>query len=447
MTKRTNSILVKSLFCGLMAVLLMGGTAHAWWKSDWTIRKKITIDTSDKGAGIGDPIGTTPVLIRLHDDGLQFGAAKDDGSDIRFVAADDKTLLPYHIEHYDSTLAEAFIWVQVPDLKPGTQTTLWLYYGNPKAEGTDNPKATYDTDTALVYHFSEHGAPASDSTGNANNSQNPGIPVDGSMISTGVRFDTKSVITVPAADSLKWIDGAPMTWSAWVKPNILQPNGEVFSRRDGTNSLIIGLDNGVPYVEVNGQASSKPGTPVAANSWHHLAVVSDGSKITVYLDGAVYSALAASLPAMNTPLTIGGDTQAGATGFSGELDELEIAKVARPAGFIKLAAVGQGEDGATKLLGVGQDEQMANWMSSFNNGTMGVLIHSLTPDGWAVIAILTLMAIISWSVMISKASYLNKITKGNHLFPEGMGACGRRPDRAGQQGQGSNQDNGRPRGR
>ncbi len=417
MTTRNIPNRLKSLFGALFAVLVMSGTAHGWWNSDWTIRKKITIDTSDKGAAITEPVGTTPVLIRLHDDELQFAAAKDDGTDLRFVAADDKTPLLFHIEHYDSTMSEADIWVQVPDVKPGAQTTIWLYYGNPKAERADDSKKTYDKDTSLVYHFSEKGAPAGDSTANANNAQNPGVARDGSMIGTGVVFDGKATITIPFSDSLKWIDGQPLTWSAWFKPNVLQPNAVIFSRRDGANSFIVGVDKGVPYAEINGQRTNA-GSPGAAGTWYNLAVVSDGSALTVYLDGAVYGA-ASKLPplsAMNSPMTIGGDTQAGATNFNGELDELEISKVARSAGFIKLAAISQGPDGATKVIGLGQDEQQSNWMSAFNNGTMGVLIHSLTPDGWAVIAILSLMAIISRGVMISKASYLNKITKGNDHF-------------------------------
>jgi biopolymer transport protein ExbB len=418
MNTRNSSTLFRSLLCGLLAALVMSGTAHAWWNADWTLRKKITIDTSDKGAGIGDAIGTTPVLIRLHDDQLNFGAAKDDLSDLRFVAADDKTLLTYHVENYDSAMNEAEIWVNVPDVKPGAQISIWLYYGNPKAEGVNDPKKTYDKETALVYHFSESNAPAGDSTANANNSKNAGISVLGSsMIGNGVRFAGKGPITVPAADSLKWINGQPLTWSAWFKPAIIQPNSELFSRRDGTNSFIIGVDNGLPYVEVNGNRNTPPASaaPLAPNSWHHLAVASDGAKLAIYLDGAPFGTLAASLPAMSSDLLIGGDTQPNATGFTGELDELDISSVARPPGFIKFAATGQGADGS-KLITIGADEQTANWLSAFNSGTAGILIHSLTPDGWAVIAILAVMAIISWTVMISKASYLGKITKGNDHF-------------------------------
>jgi len=88
--------------------------ASTWWNGEWTYRKRIILDTTTTGAAISDPIGTTPVLIRLHAGNFQFDAAKEDGSDIRFVAEDNKTLLPYHIEKYDVLMGEAFLWVKVP---------------------------------------------------------------------------------------------------------------------------------------------------------------------------------------------------------------------------------------------------------------------------------------------------------------------------------------------
>ncbi|HWB59763.1 MAG TPA: MotA/TolQ/ExbB proton channel family protein, partial [Chthoniobacteraceae bacterium] len=263
----------------------------------------------------------------------------------------------------------------------------------------------------------EQGAAPSDSTANGNNAQNAGVSVVGSMIGNGLRFVGTPPVTIPASDSLKWIDGQPLTWSIWFKPVINQANAGIFSRRDGQNSFVVGIDNGLPYVDVNGTPiKAANATPLPVNAWHHLAVVSDGAKITVYLDGNVYATGAAVLSAMNSPMLIGGDSQPGTTAFKGEVDELEISKVARSEGFIKLEAIGQGSDGSLKLITFGADEQQTNWLSSFNSGTAGILIHSLTPDGWAVIAILMVMAIISWCVMISKASYLGKITKGNNHF-------------------------------
>ena len=53
---------------------------------------------------------------------------------------------------------------------------------------------------------------------------------------------------------------------------------------------------------------------------------------------------------------IGGDGT-DALGFAGEVDEVEMARVARPGGFLQLAAIGQGgTEKATKLLVPGEDE-------------------------------------------------------------------------------------------
>src|SRR4051812_513844 len=119
------------LVCGVFLLALTGlARAGSWWNDEWPTRKKIIIDTSDKGAAISEPIGSTAVLIRLHDGNFNFAAVKEDASDLRFVSSDDKTLLPYHIEKFDSLLNEAFVWVRVPDLKPGAQTSIWMYLGN-----------------------------------------------------------------------------------------------------------------------------------------------------------------------------------------------------------------------------------------------------------------------------------------------------------------------------
>src|SRR5689334_20439740 len=154
------------LLFGALLLLFANSANASWWNKEWTIRKRIEIDTTPAGSPIADPIGTTAILIRLHDGNFRFTDAKEDGSDIRFVAGDDKTLLVHHIEKYDALLNEAFVWVKIPDLKPGTKTTFWLYYGNTgsKATRVDDAKGTYDVNTVLVYHFAENNAPAHDST-------------------------------------------------------------------------------------------------------------------------------------------------------------------------------------------------------------------------------------------------------------------------------------------
>jgi biopolymer transport protein ExbB len=441
---------------GLAGLLLLPRDARAWWNDDWSMRKGIVIDTSAAGASINDPIGATPVLIRLHVGNFKFDAAKPDGSDLRFVAGDDKTPLKYHIEKYDGLLGEAFIWVGVPDLKPGAQTTIYLYYGNNKANAVDDPKGTYDPDMVLVYHFAEHGVPARDSTTWGNNAQSAGLSEDGALIGPGLRLDGQTMVTLPASPSLAWTDGGAMTWSAWINETALQANAVLYSRHDGANAFEIGVDNGVPFVTVTGAAGTQrsgAGNPIAAGSWHHLAVAAAAQQITLYLDGNPYATLAAPLPAMNSTAILGGDTAAAASpsnaapaapagsapssssgaepaaptaaagapapvtakplaaGFIGELDELEIAKVARPAGFIKAEAISQGADPG-KFITLGVDEETASWLS----GYLAVILRSVTIDGWVVIGLLAIMAVISWIVMADKAAYVGRVTKANAQF-------------------------------
>ena len=399
---KTNLTRSTSLLIGLLFVFC-ANTAHAWWNKEWTIRKKIDIDTSTAGAPIADPIGTTAILVRLHDGNFKFTEAKEDGSDIRFVAGDDKTSLTYHIEKYDALLNEAFVWVKIPDLKPGAKTTFWLYYGNTgsKATRVDDPKGTYDVNTVLVYHFAENNAPAHDSTTYNNNAQAAAVPVLGSLIGPGVRFDGTNSVKIANSESLAWTDNSTMTWSAWIKPTVNQPNAIIFKRE----GFSIGADNGKSFVDVNGTRGAAA-QAMPPNSWHHLAVTAAGSAITLYIDGQSAATLSASLPVSTAALSVG-DT------FTGELDELEISKVARPAGFLKIAAMSQGPDKAAKLMTFASDEVKTSW---FSGGYVGIILSSLTVDGWLVICILVVMSAISWVVMVNKAKYLKSTIAGNTQF-------------------------------
>ncbi|HEY4041456.1 MAG TPA: DUF2341 domain-containing protein [Rhodopila sp.] len=464
--RQAAASVVSALLFGLVAVATMlPSPAKAWWNDDWSLRKKITIDASATGANITDPIGTIPVLVRLHTGNFRFNSAKDDGSDLRFVAGDDKTPLKYHIEKYDPLLNEGLVWVSVPNVQAGAKTDIWLYYGNKKASAVADAKGTYDPDTLLVYHFSERGTASLDSSVWTNNAQSVAQPADGSIIGTGLRLSGQSPLTLPASPSLAQAAGAPLALSLWIKPAAAQPNAALYSRRDPAtgNALVIGIDNGAPFVEVTNAGTAQrsgAGAAIAPGGWHHLAVVANNSQVTLTLDGNPYSSVAASLPALNTAALIGGDTSspAGAApipsatpsaatpsdapaapaangddpsaapdtpaspppapaavpamaGFVGDIDELEIAKANRPAGFIKFASIGQGPDQA-KLISFSVDEETASWLS----GYFAVILKSVTIDGWVVIGLLLIMAALSWVVMADRATYLNRQARANAIF-------------------------------
>jgi biopolymer transport protein ExbB len=452
----------------VLFAVLWPGPAAAWWNDQWSLRKKITIDTGASGAGVSDAIGTTPILVRLHVGNFRFGAAKEDGGDLRFVAADDKTPLKHHVEKWDSLLGEALVWVSIADLKPGTKNEIWLYYGNPKAPTAVDAKGTYDPDTLLVYHFADRGTPPQDSSAWANSAQTVVPGADGAIIGQGLRFDGQAALTLPGSPSLVVAEGGELTWSVWLKMTAPQPRAVLFSRHEGPNSLIVGLDNGVPFVEVTNAGNTQrsgDGAPIAPGTWRHLAIVAKSGQIALYVDGNPFSSLAANLPTMTGSAQVGrdeaapaaaaadstpagapataapataapataapatpgaapaGDTSAtppaaapavaapAAAGFAGDIDELQIAKVARPVGFIKVAAIGQGPDQA-KLISFSVDEETAGWFT----GYFAVILKSVTLDGWVVIGLLAIMAVISWIVMVDRVSYLNRTAKGNKAF-------------------------------
>jgi biopolymer transport protein ExbB len=86
-TTKTNWM---KLMTVAVAGLLLSAAAHAgdWWDGAWTMRKKVTVDTTAAGGNVAEPIGASTVLVRLFGDG--YPLAKEDLSDLRFVAEDGK---------------------------------------------------------------------------------------------------------------------------------------------------------------------------------------------------------------------------------------------------------------------------------------------------------------------------------------------------------------------
>jgi biopolymer transport protein ExbB len=126
------------------------------------------------------------------------------------------------------------------------------------------------------------------------------------------------------------------------------------------------------------------------------------------------------LPAFNTPLSLGGEAAA-APGtapvtapefalLAGSIDEVRISRTARSAGTILANASSQGPD--SKLISYGADEEQ----SGFGFGYFGIIVQNVTIDAWVVIAILGVMALISWLVMWNKWSYVSRIDRANDSF-------------------------------
>ena len=99
------------LLLGSLVFLPSTLQARTWWNEAWSAREKITVDTTDNGLSVADPIGTTTVVVRLHDGNFDFSNSKEDGSDLRFVDSDDKTLLASQVEKFDTVMNLSLIHI------------------------------------------------------------------------------------------------------------------------------------------------------------------------------------------------------------------------------------------------------------------------------------------------------------------------------------------------
>ncbi len=417
-----------------------GDAAASWWNGDWQYRLKIDADAGPKGANIGEPIGRTQILVRLLANNFKFDSAKQDGGDIRFVAADDRTPLHYHIEKWDGLVDQvALIWVDVPDLAPGATTSITMYWGNSKASDASDSHATYDADQLLIWHFAEENGLAKDSAAYGNNALTAGKRDEAGIIGFAQKFDGTAPVKIAPNPTLNITAGESMTWQMWAKPTPATESAALFDQRDagGVNDVLIGLEAGAPYLSVSSAAGvvrAVAPSPLVADSWHLITVTAGPDKATLYIDGAKVAEAAGALPAINGAGVLGGvaaasvpDVPGGATAlatstpatpapaasvanYQGEIDELQISKVVRPPGAIMVADHSQGPQ--SNLLTFESPEQT----SSFGSGYVGIILKSVTVDAWVIIGILIAMMIFSWLVMLLKGIYVGKVSGANKKF-------------------------------
>jgi biopolymer transport protein ExbB len=430
----------------LLWLSLLPRLAHAadtaWWNDDWSYRKAITLDTTDKGGNLTQAAGRVPLLIRLHPGNFQFDGVSPNGADVRFVGADGKTPLNYQIESFDPVLGVAQIWLDVPSLPASSQQTVWMYYGNEKAPALSGTSTAFDADYALVYHFDEAtGTPPKDATAYANTAESGALRVvDGGIVGKAARLDGTTPVTLPASASLNTTEGGAFTFSSWVKVDALPAAPTlIYARRQSGKALLIGLNGGVPFVEVDGDQPlrSQAGEPLKPGQWAHIAVTASGNQIVLYVNGRSYATLAATLPALTNSAMIGGDAAvtepavaataaapaaAPATTYApfvGDMDELRLSRVARPATLIQADFLSQGAE--SKLIQYGEDEKKAG----MGFGYFGIIVKSVTADAWSVIGVLLIMALISWIVMWQRAVYVTKVSRANEEFIERFRGLGK----------------------
>ncbi len=140
-------------------------------------------------------------------------------------------------------------------------------------------------------------------------------------------FDGNQSFTVPASYKTAFGTSQNFTIECWVNPTSTPMNwGRIFILGDLFLSYHTAVGSAGGFVMSDGVNTG----PCASNpdAWCHTAIVRNGSRLTLYVNGTERSSFPTSLTLGATPLSIGGAAEA----FYGWIDELRVSKVARYTG-------------------------------------------------------------------------------------------------------------------
>lgn len=384
----------------MAAAMALPQLAHA--SNEWAHERKLAFDTTESGVPVAEDVTGLPVLVRLHSGNFAFSEAKPDGSDVRFFAADGKTPLNHVVEKYDAANELAVIWVKLPKLIANSKANnMVVKWGQESAVATGNGKLTFDDRQLMVLNFSEadgykdtaqHLAAATVSA--------TATPVVAGPIGAAVALNGSNNVRISATPAVALQAAEGWTVSAWIKPDALD-TGSIFQLGQDKAALSIELASGALAVKGGGATAMSTGK-LMSGIWQHIAVVYADGKVNFYLEGEPAGEQKFAMPAAQGDVTLG-------QGLRGELDAFSLSNTGRSAAYVKAHAASQSAD--SLLMGFDSGAEAEGELSYFS-----ILIGAVTLDGWIVIGILGVMAVVSLWVMISKMITLSAAEKANLAF-------------------------------
>jgi hypothetical protein len=276
-------------------------------------RRAFTIASGKVGL---DNVGTLPatgfpVVVQLARDWLKTTTADPTagrvasaaGHDIIFRAANGTTNLAHEIEAYDGTTGSLTAWARIDSLSKATDTTFYLYYGNPcVTAATQDAAAVWDTHHKGVWHLNGEAAGTGtqavyrDSTSNANHGDDM-VSATGQLgqLAGGQDFDgVDDYIDCGAGASLNIKQ--KLTLSAWIRTSDRPSKGSwhmvMTTAKTKYQMFVYGTSNTTTtlggYFELdtgNVDIWNGPIIDIAPATWTHAAITFDGKGVRFYVNG------------------------------------------------------------------------------------------------------------------------------------------------------------------
>ena len=246
-----------------ICLLFLTSVASAsWWNVNWKYRREITI------TNVNGPLTDYQILVELNSTNFNFSHAQENGSDIRFVASDDETLLSHWIEVWNSTNQSAKIWVNVSEITEGAK--IFMYYGNENASDVSDANATFirviggvvgawhfDEDSGTIAHdTSSEGNDGTLYDANTTNDDGNTPPqwIDGKF-GKGLSFDgVDDYVEVSNDDSICGYF-TEISLVTWIKPE--KSNVQIFDNREIGGGYVLRLrSDGKVYYELRDDSNN-----------------------------------------------------------------------------------------------------------------------------------------------------------------------------------------------
>ncbi|MBT3193361.1 MAG: DUF2341 domain-containing protein [Verrucomicrobia bacterium] len=308
------------------------------------------------------PLTNFPVPIALDETipGFTYaGFASPLGRDIRFLNPDDGQPLQFEIESWN-TSGTSIIWVKLPQLTEDTSVD--VYWG----DALQRTEHHYTSDGSVwcdefqgVWHLNTTtGTPLildSSPKGRHTEAQRP-TGSDG-QIALAEEFagngDDTLCLTEAPCNELLPEPNTPITASCWFNARTIESaamSGTLIhlSADDGWCPILLSVGSGNQLQLLHSGKNAGGGLgfmvydiPAHTGTWHHAAVVYDGSRFRLYLNGTEVTSQGGALdPGKATGAWLG--SQGGISSpFKGSIDEVRFSSTARSATWLWAAAKSQ----------------------------------------------------------------------------------------------------------
>ncbi|MEA3212584.1 MAG: hypothetical protein QOE70_5641 [Chthoniobacter sp.] len=296
----------------------------------------MTILTTPDGADLptAASVEEFPLLVRLDQDWFDFKQARPRGEDVRFSTSTGEALA-YEIEEWDAAGGTASIWVRIPRIEGNARQTIRLHWGKADAASESNARAVFSESNGFlsVWHLGEM---VRDEVGTLE-SKDTGTTLTAGMIGKARHFAGKQgifggdkITSYPSAD-------AAHTTEAWFRAE--RPNATILgwgNEGGGRGSKVRMQLRSPPHLRVDSDFSDiKGGSRLPMNEWIHVVHTYGGGPRRIYINGKLDAEAATKLDIKSPArLWLGGWYHN--YDFTGDLDEVRVSKVARPADWVRL---------------------------------------------------------------------------------------------------------------